>query len=52
MNDTTKNMTTSYDAVMFNSNRNVVSALINTPSVILGIVIILVLVIAIISILG
>jgi hypothetical protein len=51
MEDTTKNIITSYDAVLINSDRNVVSALINTPSVILGIVIVLVLV-AIISILG
>ena len=52
MEDTTKNIITSYDAVIYSNNRNVVSALINTPSVILGIAIVLVLVIAIISILG
>lgn len=52
MEDTTRNIATSYDAVMIRTSRNVVSALINTPSVILGIVVILVLVIAIISILG
>jgi hypothetical protein len=53
MNGTTKNIITNYNAAIIPSDRNVVSTLsINTPSVIvLGISIILVLV-AIISILG